>query len=183
LVGRTTSGCHKIAAADFEDVRSERYMNSAPLIYPIRWDGESGFTTAIVDKAGLEFAMYDSAYASRMPIVISSETTPALLGQEYVAWRSSSSVQELVSRIKYAMGMATFRTITLKSIPLQSSGVGKDQGGQMLFAFRIKPGRVRVAAIQDALNVHAQDVHNSYAKDRWGELLISVSRIMCRCVT
>jgi hypothetical protein len=157
-------------------------MISTPLIDTVYWGNSSEFATAVVSKAGLEFAIYDSAYASRMPIVMSSETTPQLLGQEYVAWRKTESLAErLMERLALAIGISAIETITLKSTLLQPSDAGKDQGGQMLFAFRARKGGVQVPAVQDALDIHGQDVHNSYAAKRWGELLISVSRIISKC--
>ena len=154
---------------------------SAPLIETINWND---FTTAVVNKAGLEFAIYDSAYPSRMPIVISSETTPGLLGAEYGAWRNSiGPIGQLMARAADAVGISALETITLKSSLHASSDAGDEQGGQLVFVFRAKRGVAEVPSVQDALNMHGQDIHNSYANERWGELLISVSRIICKCIT
>jgi hypothetical protein len=155
---------------------------SSPLIESVRWDDTSEFVTAVVGRAGVEFALYDSAYSPRMPIVISSETTPRLLGEEYVAWRPSTSLMEqLIGRVTYAIGISRIETVALKSPPLHASDPDSDQGGQMLFIFRPEKWGGVVPRVQIALNIHAQDVHNCYAKRQWGELLISVSRIICKC--
>jgi hypothetical protein len=166
---------------------------SSPLIETLIWDETSQLPSAVISKSGLEFALYDSAYTSRLPIVISSEITPSLLGAEYVYWRPTENVLEkIIGRITSLIGGVTLETITLKSPPLRPSETetvklsstekDKSPGGQLLFMFRAEKWKVDVPGIQESLNVHAQDIHNFYANRRWGELLMSMSRIIKRCI-
>jgi hypothetical protein len=156
---------------------------SSPLIETVRWGGIPEFVTAVVCRAGLEFAIFDSTYPPPVPIVISSETTPRLLGEEYVAWRPAARMlEQLIGRAAAAIGISRIETVTLKSPPLLPSAADHGPGGQLLLVFRAQKWAIQVSSSQDALNLNAQDIHNCYGHERWGELLMSVSRVICKCL-
>jgi|GEM_PF-3630138 len=156
-------------------------------------DDVSNLETAIIERSGVQFALFDSAYPSRMPIVMSSDTTLKLLGAEYVVWKSGAEWTRQLNRLRGVFGTSRMATITLKSptlLPATDDNEGEDEiasknssdhGGQLLFIFAADESEVDVPLVQEALNIHAQDIHNSYASKKWGELAISIGRIISKC--
>jgi hypothetical protein len=70
--------------------------------------------------------------------------------------------------------------VTLKS-PKLLPAKGQEHGGQLFFIFNSGRPNIEVKPIQEALNTHAQDIHNSYAEKMWGDLVMSLARLIAKC--
>jgi hypothetical protein len=157
-------------------------------------DGEREFLTIAVKNSDVTFAIYDSVYAPRMPIVISANLPLRILGCEYKPEMvPKSSFRRFLLASKQGFLNTGHRVVTLKSglinpaPPHTAATTPRPKRetttthGYITFAYEEKPFKIDTSIVQETLNIHAQDIHNSYHAMNWGELVMSLSRLIRAC--
>jgi hypothetical protein len=184
-----TSDFSMIAVIDWDDNKKEaHHFTSAGN------DGGHEFLTIAVKNSGVTFAIYDSVYAPRMPIIISANLPLRVLGYEYKSEIvPKSSLGRFLLASKQGFLNVGNKVVTLKSglinpAPPHAAATTpalKDETtathGYLMFAYEQKRFTVDTSIAQETLNIHAQDIHNSYHAMKWGEMVISLSRLIRVC--
>jgi hypothetical protein len=135
------------------------------------------FETVVVKNSEIEFAIFDSSFSPRMPILVSSCVRLGVVGKEYSppsgSGRFYAGVYGFVRNLLYIRDVCT-----LKSTPINGPPLSSETGGHVILSFRPVSLFTDIKSVQDVLDVYAQDIHNMYAAKNWGELLMSVARII-----
>ena len=158
------------------------------LIHVVNWesgllepdkDAKDNFVMVVIGNSRTEFAIYDLGYSKRIPIIVSSNVSLELLGQEYVPTPLKGDwVTFAISPLLNFSYPNRDCFLTLKSPPLLSPEPSGGPTGQIVLTVRRPMYRGDVHVTQEALNIHAQDIHSSYFRKNYSEIIMSVAKII-----